>query len=129
MKKLFFTAMLIATMNTTPTFAAMGASLELDTPETPTLVYHANQHAEDTATLQRALSAREASVFVTAAKRFQSTIQLQCSDKTVNAKSIMMILSLGLRAGSEVTIVAEGSDAQQAVDTLKALIEADFPAR
>jgi catabolite repression HPr-like protein len=43
-------------------------------------------------------------------------------DKKVNAKSIMGIMSLAISSGTEVYISAEGSDAEQAVTALVALV-------
>ena len=47
-------------------------------------------------------------------------------DDTVNAKSIINLLSLGLSQGEEVELVAEGSDEKEAVDSLVALIDSKF---
>ena len=43
-----------------------------------------------------------------------------------NAKSIVMLLSLGLGQGTEVEITAKGEDEVEAVDALVALIETKF---
>ena len=43
-------------------------------------------------------------------------IKLTAKGKTVDAKSILMIMSLGLTQGTELTISAEGDDAQAALD-------------
>ena len=69
---------------------------------------------------------RPASVFVQKACSFKSKIQLKARGKTVDAKSILMIMSLGLIRGTEVEIVADGPDAKQAVDALVALIDSKF---
>lgn len=74
------------------------------------------------------LHARPASVFVSTAAKFKSSITImQCGqDKAANAKSIMMLLSLGLGQGTEVEISANGEDEISAVDTLVSLIESKF---
>ena len=72
------------------------------------------------------IHARPASVFVQKASSFKSKVQLKAKGKTVDAKSILMIMSMGLVKGTEVTIVADGPDAQAAVDTLKAMIDDGF---
>ena len=46
---------------------------------------------------------------------FQSQVLLRQGDITVNAKSLMGLLSLGLRDGMGVTIIAHGEDEAQAV--------------
>lgn len=72
------------------------------------------------------IHARPASVFVQKASSFRSKIQLRAKGKTVDAKSILMIMSMGLVRGTEVTIVADGSDARQAVNELRDLIDSGF---
>ena len=46
--------------------------------------------------------------------------------KTVDAKSILMIMSMGLVKGTEITIVADGPDEADAVKALKELVESKF---
>ena len=71
------------------------------------------------------LHARPAAQFVAAAKQFESsiTVQITDDDKTINAKSMVKLLSLGIRQNQTIEIAAEGSDEMKAVDTLAALIE------
>ena len=47
--------------------------------------------------------------------RFDSRIQLRCEEKTLNAKSIIGVMSLNPQAGTELTIVADGADEDQAI--------------
>ena len=70
--------------------------------------------------------ARPASVFVQKASSFKSKVQLKAKGKTVDAKSILMIMSMGLVKGTEVTIVADGPDEADAVAQLKAMIDSKF---
>lgn len=74
------------------------------------------------------LHARPASDFMRAAMKFRSNIQIGPAGGTprVNAKSILMILGLGIRKGAEVEISAEGEDQKEAVDSLVELIESGF---
>lgn len=74
------------------------------------------------------LHARPASEFVATAKKFQSKISICRNDaeKRGNAKSVIILLSLGLSQGETVNICADGVDEQQAVDTLVALVESGF---
>lgn len=128
MKKLFLTALLIAVMSSSTVFAA-DTNLTFGTAQTP-FVYHAGQHCEAKATFVSDLDARPGAVFVKKAQQFKSNIYLETSDGSrVNAKSIMMLLAKGFRPGMEVTIIAEGADAQQAVNMLKEFIEAGCPER
>ena len=72
------------------------------------------------------IHARPASVFVQKASSFKSKVQLKAKGKTVDAKSILMIMSMGLVKGTEITIVADGPDEKDAVAALKALVDAKF---
>ncbi|EPD50612.1 HPr family phosphocarrier protein [Paenisporosarcina sp. FSL H8-0542] len=73
--------------------------------------------------LKSGLQARQAALFVQEANRYQADVYLQKDDKKVNAKSIMGIMSLAISKGSSVTISAEGSDEEQAVEGLIAMIQ------
>lgn len=72
------------------------------------------------------IHARPASILVQAATKFKSKIKLTAKGKTVDAKSILMIMSMGLAKGTEVVISAEGEDAEEAVKSLVELVESKF---
>ena len=74
------------------------------------------------------LHARPASEFVALAKKYQSkvTIRLAGEDNAVNAKSVMLLLSVGIEQGDEVVITADGEDETAAVDALVSLVESKF---
>ena len=72
------------------------------------------------------IHARPASVLVQKASSFKSKIQLKAKGKTVDAKSILMIMSMGLVKGTEVTICADGPDEADAVAALKGLVDSKF---
>ncbi len=72
------------------------------------------------------LHARPAGMFVKKAAEFKSSVDVVAKGKTVNAKSIMGIMSLGLAQGDELTIVANGEDQEAAVNALVELVESGF---
>lgn len=75
------------------------------------------------------LHARPASMFVQTAAKFSSQIKvknLTSDGKFVDAKSIIMVLTLGVMKDHEVIIQTEGADADAALDALKGLIENNF---
>ena len=72
------------------------------------------------------IHARPASLFVQTASKFKSKVQIKAKGKTVAAKSILMIMSMGLVKGTEITISADGPDEADAVKTLKELVDAKF---
>lgn len=75
------------------------------------------------------LHARPASDFVRLAGSFDAEIFIRKtdSDKKSNAKSIIMVLSLALRQGTQIEISAQGPEKVQAVDALVTLLEEGFP--
>ena len=72
------------------------------------------------------IHARPASVFVQKASSFKSKVQLKAKGKTVDAKSILMIMSMGLVKGTEITICADGPDEAEAVKALRDLVASKF---
>lgn len=75
---------------------------------------------------QVGLHARPATFFIQKANEFKSNIWIEKDDRKVNAKSLLGVLSLGIVKGTTVTLVADGSDEQDALNTLEALIASDF---
>jgi len=70
------------------------------------------------------LEARPAALFVQTASQFSSSIHLRIDEKTVNAKSIMGVISLGVLDNQNVTVIADGQDEEQAVDKLEQFLSA-----
>ena len=68
------------------------------------------------------LEARPAALFVQTASQFACSIYLRMNNKTINAKSIMGVISLGDLKSQNVTIIADGQDEGQAADTLEKLL-------
>ncbi len=67
-----------------------------------------------------------ASLLVKKACSFKSKIYFKSRSKIVDAKNLLNIVLMGLLKGMEVTIIAEGSDAKEAVIALKELIDSKF---
>ena len=72
------------------------------------------------------LHARPAALFVQAANRFKSDIEVQKGKEKVNGKSIMGIMTLAAGRGSQITIRATGPDAVKAITELTNLVRGDF---
>lgn len=73
--------------------------------------------------LKTGLQARPAALFVQEANRFSSDIFLERDGKKVNAKSIMGLMSLAVSTGATITLMADGSDEQEAIEQLADYIE------
>jgi len=65
------------------------------------------------------LHARPATVLVNTAGKFTAEITLNYNGKSVNLKSIMGVMSLGVPHQAEITILAEGDDAAEALEALE----------
>ena len=78
------------------------------------------------------LHARPAAEFVRSAAQFKSRISVRNLTRktaTVDAKSILSVLILGVEKDHEVELTAEGEDEAQAIQSLRQLIESDFAGR
>lgn len=72
------------------------------------------------------LHARPATFFIQRANSFKSSIWVEKDDRKVNAKSLLGVLSLGIVKGTTITIIADGTDDEEAVKTLVSVIESNF---
>ncbi len=69
--------------------------------------------------LESGLHARPAAEFVKIASSFESEITLAKNGKSVNAKSIMGVMSLGVSKGDQVDLIVDGSDENEAITTIE----------
>lgn len=75
------------------------------------------------------LHARPAAIFVRAAAEQPAKVQIRKGDgEPVDASSILSIMTLGVEQGDEVTLSAEGSNADVAINALARLLERDLDA-
>ena len=72
------------------------------------------------------LHARAAAKFVTLASGYKSDVQLVKGERGVNGKSIMGVMMLAAACGSELELVIDGADEQEAMSKLEELINALF---
>lgn len=72
------------------------------------------------------LHARPAMKFVETANLFQAAISVAKNGEIADGKSVMELMILEACCGSDLTIRAEGNDAEKAVETLSQLIENKF---
>ena len=72
------------------------------------------------------MHARPAAEFVKLAGRFEADITIEKDGLEVNGKSIMGVLMLAAEQGSELRLAARGTDAEEALDALEALVGRGF---
>lgn len=69
------------------------------------------------------IHARPATLLVQAASKFNSDINLEYNGKSVNLKSIMGVMSLGVPTKATVEIVAEGEDEKDVIASIAKVIK------
>jgi phosphocarrier protein HPr len=83
--------------------------------------------SERTVRLPADLHARPAGLLSRTAAGFASKVTFVAADREVDARSVLMVMGLGARAGTELTVRASGTDAGQAVERLAAMLEIISP--
>lgn len=69
--------------------------------------------------LSSGLEARPVAMLVQIASQYESMIYVENQNARVNAKSIMGMMTLGMGAGEEITISADGADESAAMDEIE----------
>ena len=64
------------------------------------------------------IHARPATILVNTVSKFDSDINIEYNGKSVNLKSIMGVMSLGVAKGAQVKVTATGSDEEEALSAL-----------
>ena len=75
---------------------------------------------------QVGLHARPATFFIQKANEFKSSIWVEKEERRANAKSLLGILSLGITGGTDIKILADGQDENEAVEALTKLVVSGF---
>ena len=71
-----------------------------------------------TINLSTGLEARPVAQLVQVASQYNSEVYVEIGRKKVNAKSIMGMMALGIDAGEEITLSANGEDEEAAMDSI-----------
>lgn len=77
---------------------------------------------------EEGLHARPAAKFVKLANQFACDIWVEKDDEEINGKSIMGLMMLAAAQGEVITLSAEGTDAETALERLSALVASGFEA-
>ncbi|WDQ18202.1 MULTISPECIES: HPr family phosphocarrier protein [Rhodopirellula] len=75
---------------------------------------------------RQGLHARPADLLVRCASEFQSQIFLQKGSEKVDCRSILSLLTLGATEGTDLTVSAQGQDAEQALEAVARLFDLGF---
>ncbi len=75
-------------------------------------------------TNEQGIHARPATTLVQVAMEFKSNIELNALKRTVDFKSIMGVMSLGIYSGTVIEVKCDGEDENEALDALsKKIVE------
>ncbi len=90
-------------------------------------IYSATE-AEATVTIENTggLHARPASIWIQTANNFKCNIHITAKGQLIDAKNMVLLMSLCINRGTQITIYANGTDAVDAIKTLKKLVENKF---
>ncbi len=72
------------------------------------------------------LHTRPATAIVKLLQNYKCNVHFKCRQETINAKSILNILILAAQKNSKITIIAEGIDAEEALEKLVEAFENEF---
>ncbi len=72
------------------------------------------------------LHSRPATSFIQKANEYNCNVWIEKNERRVNAKSLLGVLSLGVLQGTEINIIADGSDESEAVQAMVALVHSGF---
>jgi len=72
--------------------------------------------------LARTITAKEAAEFVELCAGFESEVYIQKPELKINAKSLMGVISIALKAGQEVVVIASGGDEGDALESAAAYL-------
>ena len=69
------------------------------------------------------LHARPAADFVRTAMGFTASIKVAAGEREADAKSLLSVLALGAKGGTEIRLTANGEDAEAGLDALRECVE------
>ena len=80
---------------------------------------------QTTVKCESGLHNKQATYFIQKANEFRSSIWIEVDDRRINAKSLLGVLSMGVTTGTTISLMADGSDEELAVQTLAKMLEKD----
>ena len=72
------------------------------------------------------LHARPATEIAKIAMKYKCNVNLIVNGKTINAKSPLMIMSAGIKSKTELEILCDGEDEEQAIEELKTFLQSNL---
>jgi phosphotransferase system HPr (HPr) family protein len=72
------------------------------------------------------LHARPSLAIANTVRQFRSKVEIRCGTQTVDAGSILELLSLGATQGTELELAAQGDDAEEVLQAVAQLFDDHF---
>ena len=69
------------------------------------------------------LHLRPAGVLSQTAMKFKCDVIIECGDKKIVAKSVLNVMAAGIKCGTEINLICDGEDENEALETLSKAIE------
>ena len=69
------------------------------------------------------LHLRPAGVLSQTAMKFKCDIIIECGEKRIVAKSVLNVMAAGIKSGTEINLICDGEDEEEALKTLSEAIE------
>ncbi len=69
---------------------------------------------------------RPANAFATAMAKYKSDVKIDTGSAQVNAKSVMNLIAACIKFGTEITIICDGEDENEAMAEAVAMVESGF---
>ncbi|MCI8296219.1 MAG: HPr family phosphocarrier protein [Lachnospiraceae bacterium] len=76
-----------------------------------------------TVTNPSGLHLRPAGVLSQTAMKFKCDVIIECGDKKIVAKSVLNVMAAGIKCGTEINLICDGEDENEALETLSKAIE------
>jgi len=55
--------------------------------------------------------------------KFKCDVIIECGDKKIVAKSVLNVMAAGIKSGTEINLICDGEDEEEALKTLSEAIE------
>jgi phosphocarrier protein len=72
------------------------------------------------------LHARPSQVLAATAAKFSSEVTIEWHGERLDAKSVLNLISLGIRSGNDLAFIIEGTDEVEAANEIEMLVVANF---
>jgi len=75
---------------------------------------------------EASVDARKLTKLIHKASGFNSLIYIEKDERKANVKSLMGVLSLAIKGGDNISLIAQGDDEREAIDSLSSFINNGF---